>query len=398
MSDHFVKGTGICSMFKLCLVLGVLIPIVRGSIPNGAFGVCSPGTRFRGGNGVLEACDGSAFVPRGINLQFGDNPTNAIMAFTPIAADSRSNMLRVELRTDNTGPEIKAALEAVLSLGMVPLLMLWDASTTCGTDIGQLNRVTDNWLRSDWKQVVQDERYAPYTLINIVNEFGVDSGSFTIESYRDAFKTQISKMRAAGYTHPLSINAFHCGQHVDSFTLVAQDNNKTIGQDLLDSDPLKNLIFSYHGYYVYWNTSDKIAANVKSFKEAGFPWLITEHGCSYASGSDISPHKAYWEITAQEGVGVLAWSWHGNGNPALDMSSTYKPYTATPYGKDIIDGPYGTKATAKLCTALNPQILPDCPNDIYRQCNGSQFTGRKCCPPGLTCLRKDEYFSSCELV
>jgi hypothetical protein len=57
-------------------------------------------------------------------------------------------------------------------------------------------------------------------------------------------------------------------------------------------------------YDVNWNSSEKTESHVKFFKSLGFPWLITEHGCSYALGSDISPHLAYWNITHHEGVGL----------------------------------------------------------------------------------------------
>lgn len=139
------------------------------------------------------------------------------------------------------GAEVRDALEATLSLGVIPLLMLWDSTTTCTNNINQWNTLTDLWLQSDWKPVVQDERYAPYTLINPINEFSLDEGHFTREMYRDAYSTVIKKLRDAGYSLLLSINGYHCGQYVDSFSYIGRDTGCRIGEDLLLADPKRNL-------------------------------------------------------------------------------------------------------------------------------------------------------------
>lgn len=216
----------------------------------------------------LTACDGSLFVPRGINLQYGDYTANASLAID-IIGQNMANMLRIELRSFSSWEDVRKAVNRSLSNGMIPLLMLWDQSLPCGDKSTLLyEMITEKWNSTEWKEVLQDEMYAAYLVLNPVNEWS-NVNTVTKEDFRDVYIQVIRLMRSFGYTNLLFINAYHCGQFADSFSYVATDSQKMIGTSLLEEDA--NLIFSYHGYSTFWDSTEKISANLSTSNNWDFP-------------------------------------------------------------------------------------------------------------------------------
>jgi mannan endo-1,4-beta-mannosidase len=329
-------------LFSLLVACSVLIA------PIASFGRCGSGSRFRAGHGSFTACDGSTFIPRGANLQYGDSPAATLPAFAEMAK-TNMNIVRIELRSYLTGKQIQDALEACLGNGMVPMVMLWDSTTTCGSGISDMQKMVQLYGTPDWRSVLQNERYAPYLIVNVLNEFSA-MGGMNRTQYRDAMKWIVGTMRGYGYTSPLVLDAYHCGQVPDTFSYVNPDTQQRTGDELLKSDPLGNLMFAYHAYSWLWDQSDALAGHLKDINNLAYPWLMTEHGNSYLQSEKID-HNLLWKTTWEMNSGVLSWAW-GGGHDALDISSKNYPYTPTAYGHEIVDGPYGTRNTAKRCNCL----------------------------------------------
>lgn len=89
------------------------------------------------------------------------------------------------------------------------------------------------------KSVLQSETYAPYFVINPINEWS-NVGSVSRSMYCDVYKNIIKRIRGAGYTNAISMNGYHGGQYSDSFTYDNPDTNQMNGLELLNSEPLKN--------------------------------------------------------------------------------------------------------------------------------------------------------------
>jgi mannan endo-1,4-beta-mannosidase len=55
------------------------------------------------------------------------------------------------------------------------------------------------------------------------------------------------------------------------------------------------------------------------------------------------------QVAQETSTGWIAWSWKGNGATArgLDLSESYGQVRLTRRGRDIVDGPYGLRATAR---------------------------------------------------
>ena len=86
------------------------------------------------------------------------------------------------------------------------------------------------------------------------------------------------------------------------------------GQQLVNSDPRKNLIFSLHMYAEWKNPGGRnIGDNLYNIQQKGLTVVVGEFtlhhpdGCSWIK-VDI------WELMRQclwKNVGYIAWSWHG---------------------------------------------------------------------------------------
>jgi mannan endo-1,4-beta-mannosidase len=326
-----------------------------GAVEVFGYGTCLPGSRMKVFGGYFLACDNSYFIPRGVNLQYGDYPQQAFNAFQPIA-QTGANTVRIELRTFTTAQQVQMALDAVLSQGMIPILMLWDSSTTCGDNVTSLMQVLSTWNSSDWKQVLMNETYAPYLILNPINEWS-NVNTVNRTQFRDTYIQVVQYIRSLGYTNPLSLNSYHCGQFPDGFSYVLPDTGNMIGTDILNADPERSIVFSYHGYANLWNPSSAILANIQMLQQVGLPWLITEHGSKDASGYNVVDHNEFWAVTYAAGSGVLAWSWYGNSDTGLDMNYGYSSNALSYYGTDIVYGTYGIFNTAIRCLCLqNPSL------------------------------------------
>ena len=53
----------------------------------------------------------------------------------------------------------------------------------------------------------------------------------------------------------------------------------------------------------------------------------------------------------------MAWSWKGNNEPVIDMSSDWAGTNLTSWGKTAVTGTYGTK-TAATCSAFLSNTVP----------------------------------------
>lgn len=292
-------------------------------------------------NGKLFSPSGSPFVPRGINLQYGDNPTSALSAITPIA-NTGANIVRLQLRKTTTAAQLRSALDAIVAKKMVAMPMYWESDVTCQSSSSPLlTAVSSLWLGS-WKSVLQDSKYHGKILLNVANEWGEDTNNYA--DYLSTYKSVIKSLRSGGYTMPLVIDAAHCGQYVDSFL-------SGRGAQLLNADPKKNLVFSVHAYNWKWDTHAEIDSAIAALKAQKLTFMFGEFGDYHFQAPNNIDHYYLLNKTQDESVGWIAWSWKGNGSgteEVLDMSYNYDSINLTTHGNDIVYGEDGLKQTSVL--------------------------------------------------
>ena len=147
----------------------------------------------------------------------------------------------VQTHSVYTAAKLSAALDACTAEGMLPILELHDQ--TCQDNPQALISLTDYYLQSDIKTVFMARQ--DKVLINIANEslyvLWATNPATAQNTFISTYNTIIAKLRNAGYTCPLIIDAPDCGTNSDALAAV--------GQKIIDADVLHNVIFSIHTYW-----------------------------------------------------------------------------------------------------------------------------------------------------
>lgn len=299
----------------------------------------STGNELKVSGTQITTATGQVFLPRGINLQYGDNPAAALPAISAIG-QTGANIVRLQLRETTTAAELKSALDNIAAANMLAMPMLWEEDITCQADASRLTQAVQTLWLTRWKDVLLDSHYSGKILLNIANEWG---SSADLARYTQTYQQLIGQFRQAGFLMPLVIDGADCGQNPDSFL-------QGRGSSLLQADPAQNLLFSLHAYYDTWNSTAKIHRILSDYQSANLPLLIGEFGDSefQAEGGHNVDHLALMTETDAQQVGWIAWSWKGNGSgyEILDMSNRYDQVDLTRRGNDIVYGNHGLQQTA----------------------------------------------------
>jgi Cellulase (glycosyl hydrolase family 5) len=302
------------------------------------------GTGFFVYDGKLYDANGNAFRIRGVNRCHFDSDSQ------PGISNSKANTVRMFMYELSIGAAKYAEVVQTehIDYHEVPVLsmpMFPDNSLTSGNQSTSELSAAVNWWVANAKTFKPLEKYL---IINIANEWGPSNSTV----WRDAYISAVGKLRAAGYRGPLLIDSGGYGQ--DPHDIL------NYGAAVFNSDPQKNVIFSYHDYSPV--SSLAYFPEFAALASQGIPVIIGEFG----PGKDIGPSPTTLTpgqvITTAEanGLGWIAWAWDDNdmGNGKSDnkwFSMTYAGpgiYTSaaslTDYGLEVVlDSTYGLSALAK---------------------------------------------------
>jgi mannan endo-1,4-beta-mannosidase len=300
----------------------------------------------------LYDANGVAFQMKGVNRVHYDNGSSAYIPASKANAErwlmpvgTRSSSANVaQLQTDNINHSI------------VPIPGIWFPSkgsqVTCSTDPATLANAVTDWVNaaSYYKTI---ERYV---IINIANEWGPGYTSTSDFRWRDEYIKAIARMRAAGYLGALMIDAGGCGQ--------AYADIIDYGQAVFDSDPQKNVVFSFHLYG--GTTPSNIGSVLASLAATGLPIIVGEFGPGRNVGPSptmITPGQVITNAD-NNGLGWLAWAWDDNNlancmaddngfsmvkSPCGNQSNFATALTT--FGTDVVLNPtYGLQASAVPAT------------------------------------------------
>lgn len=324
-------------------------------------------------NGKLWDNNCNEFVIRGINHQYGDQvsfiPNDVKGAIPKIRSVGKANTVRIQLRNDSndgkgvtSASDIKDAVDLCTNNQMVPMLMMYSNSATCGNNLSALQAAVDRWVQlasSSGGDLDRYPNFRKYGIINITNEFGIDNTP-NFNSWKNAYKNAITAIRNAGYTNPIVIDAHQCAQDINVF-LGSDGGGKSRAQELLDQDWLSNIIFSAHAYNFKWNTDQKIRDQIRTMEQSGYNWVFGEHGNTQfeAPNNDVN-NTLLWRLCeeANPKVGWVAWAWcSGNGSCCVDlnMSGAWVPNSFNqllPYGQQVVSSTYGLQNTADIASVF----------------------------------------------
>jgi hypothetical protein len=302
------------------------------------------GTGFFVLNGKIYDANGNEFRMRGVNRCHFDSDSQ------PGISNAKANTVRMFMYELSLGAARYANViqtqhidykeVPVLSLPMFP-----DNTLTSGSQsTSELSAAVAWWVAN----AATFKPLEKYLIINIANEWGPSNSTV----WRDSYISAIGKLRAAGYRGPLLIDSGGYGQ--DPADIL------TYGEAVFNSDPQKNVIFSYHDYSPV--SSLAFFPQFAALASKGIAVIIGEFG----PGRDIGPSPTVLTpgqvITTAETnqLGWIAWAWDDNdlGDGKSDnnwFSMTYSGpgiYTTssnlTDYGLEVVlDSDYGLTALAK---------------------------------------------------
>ncbi len=293
-------------------------------------------------NGVLLDGNGAPFVMRGVNY-----PHVWYTSRTPQAVSDMAgvgvNAVRVVLGSGKQwGPtpasEVKSIIEQLKSRKMIAVLEVHDC-TGYGEkgEAAPMSTAVDYWLSI--QEVLKGQE--DYVIINIANE---PLGNNVAQSeWADSHTRAIRRLRSAGLTHTLMVDAANWGQDWEKIMY----NN---APQVFNADPRKNIVFSVHMYQVYSSRStidDYISKFVNQHK---LPLVVGEFGADH-QGQDVD-EASILELADQYGIGYLGWSWSGNsgGTESLDITINFNVNNLSSWGNTLINSTYGIRNTAEPAT------------------------------------------------
>lgn len=299
------------------------------------------------GTEVVEA-SGRPFVMRGVNVHHAWAPEQTPASLTAIAATG-ANVVRVVLSDGSrwrrtSADEVEAILKQAERLKLVVILEVHDATGFGDPGPGAKGAVHMGALIPYWLSLkpLLDGR-EDRVIVNLANE--PFNSPERPSPWFEAHRTAIVALRAGGLKHLLMVDGDHYGQD-------GRGTMRDRAAELLAADPLRNTVFSVHMYQVY-GRPEAVTAYLDAFQAANLPLVIGEFGPDHM-GDPVADETILSEA-ARRRIGWLAWSWSGNSPKTsdLDMVERFDPSRPTPWGRRIIDGPDGLRASGRPAEAFD---------------------------------------------
>ncbi|HLL67434.1 MAG TPA: cellulase family glycosylhydrolase [Micromonosporaceae bacterium] len=286
-------------------------------------------------NGRILDANGQDFVMRGVSHPYAWYPTQN-RAFADISALG-ANTVRVVLGsgtlfTRSTPEQVTEVINQCKEHQLICVLEVHDTTGLGDQNAATLDQAADYWI--SLRDVLAGQE--PYVIVNIGNE---PIGNTNAIRWIGDTTAAIRKLRSAGLTHTLMVDAPNWGQ---DWTFTMRDNAAAV----FASDTLRNTIFSVHMYGVF-DTAAEVNAYLNHFVNAGLPLVVGEFGFDHSDGN---PDENTIMATAQSlGLGYIGWSWSGNGGGVeyLDMATGFNPSALTSWGQRIFNGANGIRATSR---------------------------------------------------
>ena len=310
------------------------------------------------GHQLLDA-NGNPVVMRGVNHPHAwfNHRTDS---FRDIA-ETGSNTVRVVL-SDGQQFAKTSALDMQLAISLCKanrLVCVLEIHDVTGSgqkaEAGTMEKAVDYWI--SMADVLKGEE--DFVIINIANEpYGNNlPASAWIDGHIDAIK----RLRQAGFTHTLMVDAANWGQDWVNVTL---DNASTVAA----ADVLNNTMFSVHMYGIYKNRV-KIENYVSTFLDRhNVPLIIGEFAAEHQGGE--VDEDSILAVAEQYQVGYLGWSWSGNNaaaNLPLNLVINFDASNLSSWGERLINGVNGIRETSTQAS-----IYQNFTPDPIRMCNWSR--------------------------
>lgn len=293
------------------------------------------------GTKLIDA-GGKEFIIRGVNSPHVWFPRKSDKTLERLA-ELNVNTVRIVWQTSGKPGRLEKTLEKCIASGMVPMVELHDATGDSTSE--KLMEMVNYYTSSKVKKVLM--KYEKYLLLNIANEWG--NHGVTAEFWKDSYIKAIEALRSAGYKTTIVIDGPGWGQNLDPIL--------QYGNELLQIDPLHNILFSVH-MYGSWNDPLKIDFELQNAYDKILPLIVGEFGYNFDKGHNnlgcMVDHTAILKKCHELNYGYLAWSWSGNNkeNAWLDLAEKRGWKKLTWWGRQVFESEYGIKKTAKKASVF----------------------------------------------
>lgn len=303
---------------------------------------CSQRNTFTTEGCKLLDANGEEFIIRGMNNPHAWFGEKAFKALDDIQATG-SNTIRIVWNTKGKDADLERIICRCIELKMIPMVELHDVTGNTSAD-----RLADmaSWY-AEPQRVSMLQKYERFLLLNIANEWG--DNPMKGEYWRDAYEKAVGIMRQAGYVTTLVIDAPGWGQNIAPII--------EFGKDVIESDPLHNILYSVH-MYGSWNNAADIEQKLTLCHQQALPIIVGEFGYNYDEGNNNltcrADHQMILSTCNKLDYGFMPWSWTGNNkeNQWLDLVEPDDWKTLTWWGQQVITGEGGITETAKKASVF----------------------------------------------
>lgn len=260
------------------------------------------------GSKLFDA-NGNEFRMRGDNVTHVDAPVTSFNAntsrFINYFADDPDRVVR-DMRAANGW-----------GIGSKKVQVPGDWIGTCKSDSGSFETAIARWVANIPKYKAVER----FMILNPLNEWGSDE-----VAWRDAYVSAIPRLRAAGWTGTILIDAPGCAQNGMA---IARH-----GAAILASDPLKNVAYGWHTYGAVFDSQGGIQRSyaeqvdlvptADALKATGLVVIMSEIGPGRNIGPSptmIAPER-FVDVAESHGFGWLLWSSNDNDSAGCASSET----------------------------------------------------------------------------
>ena len=310
-------------------------------------------------NGQLYDANGHEFVARGVNnahyLDMNgrevDNPYNDIDNIAGFGANSTRIVWQTHRNTKAHDRHLEKVIQTNIDNNMIPLV---DAAHEV---MGKTNpsEILDKAVGYYVERADLWEKYEKHAILQIGNEFGDWKMSKNQrEKFPQIYKEAVTRLRDAGIDNTLVFSTFHWGK---DYTLIRE-----YGQEIINHDPQKNVMFDLHFYSGEGESKAKIADAFDSLTGKEIPFLIGEFASEHPKkgwkhGTPVYDIEDEFIMSQAEehGVGYYPWAWNEwepeLGRLALANWGADSRDDLTPDGqKLILDDPNSIANTAEIAS------------------------------------------------
>jgi mannan endo-1,4-beta-mannosidase len=287
---------------------------------------------------TLYDANGNPFTMRGINhihAWYKDEMSTVI----PAIASTGANTVRIALSDGSQYAkdgvrQVRSILNLCRDDGLVAVLGVFD--DTGSNDVEAMNRAVDYWIEIKSVLIGREDSI----IINVMNEW---YGDWSGREWADAYKEAIPRMRSAGLNHAIMVDCAGWGQYPESI--------HQYGREILESDPLRNTMFSIHFYEVSGSDASTIKNNIDGVLDQDLCLVAGEFGPYRIVDGNVRDvdENFLMGYSKDRGVGWLAWTWYrpaDNENAAIEQHFNMADDWSgglTDWGERVVNGPDGIR-------------------------------------------------------